>query len=249
MKRFIIVEDEPLAAQALRDLLLEMRPDWTLVASADSVQVAVEQLSQTAADIIFMDIHLSDGLSFSIFEKIKPQVPVVFTTAFDQYAIRAFQVNGFDYLLKPILPSELQRVLDKFEQNVHVSPSDLSKLLDQFNRPPREYKSRFLVKIADKLVSVPIESIAYFYSDEKHTWLAYGKELYPLEHTLDALESMVDPAKFFRLNRKVLASFSSIHKIYNHLNGKLKIELSPSFDQEIFVSREKAREFKEWLDR
>lgn len=248
MKTYLIIEDEPLAAQALKGLVEELHPDWKLLDIMDSVEASVRYLSTQTPDLIFMDIHLADGLSFSIFDQLQPACPVIFTTAYDQYAIKAFQVNGFDYLLKPIMPSELIRALEKLDKQEQVNP-DLKSLIQQFVKPKKEYKSRFLVRIADKLISIPIESIAYFYSDEKHTWLVQGKELYPIDFTLDHLEETLDPSVFFRLNRKVLASYSAISKIYNHLNGKLKIELSPTFESELFVSRERAREFKEWLDK
>jgi DNA-binding LytR/AlgR family response regulator len=248
MKSYLIIEDEPLAAEALKNLIQELRPEWTLLDTFDSVETSVRYLSTHSPDLIFMDIHLADGLSFSILEQQTSACPVVFTTAYDQYAIKAFQVNGFDYLLKPILPAELIRVLEKFDKQEQANP-DLKSLIQQFTKPVKEYKSRFLVRIADKLISIPVEGISYFYSDEKHTWLVQGKELFQIDFTLDHLEESIDPGKFFRLNRKVLASYSSISKIYNHLNGKLKIELQPAFDSELFVSRERSREFKEWLDK
>lgn len=249
MLRYLIIEDEPLAAKALQNLLTELRPSWYRLDVLDSIEASVKYLKTSIPDLIFMDIHLADGLSFKIFEKSKIDSPVIFTTAYDQYAVKAFKVNGLDYLLKPIEPQELKRAVEKFEESRKGAEVNIRALMEHFSKPAKEYKSRFLIKVADKLISIPTESVNYFFSDEKHTWLVQGKEHYPVDYTLEALEENLDPSEFFRLNRKIFAGYASIQKIFNHFNGKLKLELNPAFGEEVFVSRERAREFKEWLDK
>lgn len=201
-------------------------------------------------DLIFCDIQLADGLSFEIFERVKVSAPVIFTTAFDQYAIRAFQVNAVDYLLKPIDPEALERAVGKFKSH-QIKPSlDLELLKTLIQPQAKFYKSRFLVRFGEKIQSVPIEEIAYFFSEERVTFLQTqsGKK-YVIDSTLEQVEAQVDPSSFFRLNRKYLSHVEAIEEVLTYSNSRLKLKLRNCPDTDILISREKVGEFKDWLDR
>lgn len=220
----------------------------------DSVEAATKWLTHfPQPDLIFMDIQLADGLSFDIFQKTEVKAPVIFTTAFDQYTLRAFKVNSVDYLLKPIDPEELTLSIEKFrkyhQKKEAYDRSGLEKML-QTVLTQQTFKERFLVKSGQHLTYVPTREIAYFFSEDGITFAQClnGKK-HIIENTLDQLGEVLDPKDFFRVNRQVLVHLQSIKKISSWFNSRLKLELEPTNDLNFVVSRERVGAFKAWLDR
>lgn len=251
MMRVLIVEDEAPAVRRLKTLLQEIDSNMEVVAVLDSIESSVKWLAQNGLpDLIFMDIHLSDGNSFLIFEQTEVKSPVIFATAYDEYAVRAFKVNSIDYLLKPIEKGELERALSKYRlfsgQDQHLV--DMREVLNSIKSGKKEYKQRFLVKSSDRLIPVPADQVRYFCAEDKVVFLQTEDKKYIIDFTLDQLEELLDPKKFFRLNRKYVGQMNCIDKIFYHLNGKLKLSLLPNAEEEVFVSREKANDFKAWLE-
>ncbi|PZV86349.1 LytTR family two component transcriptional regulator [Algoriphagus aquaeductus] len=249
--RILIIEDEKPAANRLGKLLQVHFPEAELIGNLDTVSRAVRWFEENATpDLIFCDIQLADGISFEIFEKVNVSSPVVFTTAFDQYAIRAFQVNAIDYLLKPIDPKDLERAMEKFRSR-SIQPSlDLNLLKSLIQPQAKSYKSRFLVRFGEKIQSVPMEEIAFFFSEERVTFIqTHTGKKYVLDSTLEQVESQVDPSIFFRLNRKYLSHVDAIEEVLTYSNSRLKVFLRNCTDSDILVSREKVTELKNWLDR
>lgn len=249
--RILIVEDENPAANRLIKLLKPLFPDAEIFGNLDTIQAAVDWLNtHPQPDLLFCDIQLADGISFEIFEKIQISAPVIFTTAFDQYAIRAFQVNAIDYLLKPIDPVDLARAVEKYKSHQLNSRMDIAMLKDLLSPKPASYKSRFLVKYGEKIQSIPAAEISFFFSEERVTFIQTdeGKK-YVLEQTLEQTESVLDPSAFFRLNRKYICSFDAVEEIFTYSNSRLKVMLKNCADSDILISREKVQEFKSWLDR
>ncbi|MCC9165232.1 LytR/AlgR family response regulator transcription factor [Pontibacter harenae] len=254
--RIFIVEDEKLAADRLAKMLLQLESTAEVVATAPSVRKAVELLKlKPQLDLIFMDIQLADGLSFEIFEQVPVEVPIVFTTAYDAYAIKAFKVNSIDYLLKPIDEDELAAALEKFRklnrQSTAATPQlgALEQAMQLLN-DSKNYKSRFIVKVGDHLHTIPIEDVDYFYSFEKATFLqcSSGKR-FAIDYIMEQLEQLVDPQHFFRVNRGYLISLKAIKDIVAWSNSRLKLELRQAAKEDVVVSREKVQAFKAWLDR
>lgn len=249
----IIVEDELPAFNRLKKILLQVEPKINIVAHADSIEQAVTLIKQHN-DIVLglFDIELADGQSFEIFNQTDVPFPVIFTTAYDEFALKAFKINSIDYLLKPVDVDELKAAIEKFK--LHYNKPDtrnqIEQLLIDLNlEANHKTKSRFLVKMGDRLISVQTKDIAYFYSKDKFTYLVTHKNnRYIIDYTLDQLNKMLESAMFFQLNRQVIAQFDSIKQVSNYFNGKLKITISPDFDTEIIVSRERAPELKNWLD-
>lgn len=254
----LLIEDEAPAARRLGQLIQEVAPQAVVLDVIDSVEAAVKWLQHhKAPDIIFMDIQLADGLSFDILEQVPIQSPVIFTTAYDDYAIRAFTLNSIDYLLKPVEKAALAYSLQKFEnltlQFSKSAPSQpvLQELLHTLRLREKSYKTRFLVSVSDKLFTILVEDIAYFTSEDKVVLLVtQDHHRYIIDFSLDKLEMLLNPRQFFRLNRQYIAQLSAIKSIHNYFNGKLKVELKPSHinDNDILVSRHKAIAFKDWLD-
>lgn len=258
--KVLIIEDEQPAAKQLTKMLLKADAAVSVIETIDSIEASVKWLNTfPAPDAIFMDIQIADGLSFDIFNYTEIQSPVVFTTAFDQYAIKAFKVNAIDYLLKPIDEEELGDVLSKLKQRKeslknNISPqysADFLKEVAQSLTKTPHYKSRFLIKQGQNLGFIEISDIAYFFSEEglSQFYIFQGKK-YVIEHTLDELESLLNPKDFFRINRKMIVSLKCIQKISTHFNGRLKLELTPHFantEGGIFVARERVIDFKVWL--
>ncbi len=247
----VIVEDEYLTADRLENLIHKYDSSIQIITKLPSVSDAVEWFSENPApDLAFMDIHLEDGLAFAIFDQISLKVPIIFTTAYDEYTIQAFKVNSVDYLLKPIDFEELKAALDKFKSLRQPAP-DLKDILHLIQKPQEtEYKTRFMVSIGTKIHSIEINQIAYFFSEEKITFLVThdGQKL-PLELSLDKLTQVTDPSRFFRVNRQFLVAFQSIDSIHTYSAGKLKLELTPEARAEVFVSGDRITDFKNWLGR
>lgn len=246
--RVLVIEDEAPAARQLIALLHALRPQWEVIACLDSVTASVEYLQkEPPPQLIFMDIQLADGLSFSIFQNVQVASEVIFCTAFDQYAVEAFKRNAVHYLLKPIEPSDLKIAIERYETLKQNSPvGQWQALIQQMSG--QKYKQRFLVKQGGSLVYLEAAQIAWFRSSGGLTeaWLDSGKR-FILDHTLDELEQNLDPQNFFRISRQYMASLRCLSKISPHLNGRLKLELLPDSQEEVFVSRERVGDFKAWL--
>jgi len=252
----LILEDERAAAKRLQQLLKEVEPEANTVAIMETVAESVEWLKQNPApDLIISDIQLGDGISFDVFEKVTLSVPVIFITAYDAYMLRAFKVNSIDYLLKPIDKEELAVAMAKYRA-LHMKQYDnglneqLIVMLKQLPGKAKEVKSRFLVKQGEKLISIHTDEVAYIRADDKVVFLHTKKgQKYIIDESLDELEEVLDTAKFFRVNRTYIAPIEAIEKIHTHFNGRLKIELHGCDDNEIFVSKQRATEFKNWLNK
>lgn len=248
--KILIIEDEKPAAQKLERLLVEIDSSIEIVNVIESVEETINWLEQhSSPDLIMMDIQLSDGLCFEIFENIEIKTPVIFTTAYDEYALQAFKVNSVDYLLKPVDPYALSKALHKFK-TVH-SRNDLSaveKLIHQFQPKTKE---RFLIKIGEHFRSVQTSEIRCFYILERCTFIyTYKDKSYPIDYSLDQIEKLVDPAKFFRTNRNFIISITAVKDIIAYSSSRLKIIMKDSPDEDdILVSRERVKAFKEWMDR
>jgi two-component system response regulator LytT len=249
--KVVIIEDERIAAKNLEKLILEIEPDILVLAILSSVKLAVEWFSFNHADLVFMDIQLSDGLSFKIFDQISFTSPVIFTTAYDQYAIKAFKSNGIDYLLKPIDSSELETAIKKFRTlTKNTADYTLIKNLLEGIKPNLDYKQRFMVQAGNKIRSIPVIEIGYFYFLDKSVFLCTNdNHNYPTEYSLDKLEEMLDPDNFFRINRRMLVSIKSIIKISSLSKSRIQLEISPAFNEEVLVSFNKTHLFREWLDK
>jgi len=249
----LIIEDEDRTARQLERMLKKYEPTVHILAQLPSVRESVAWLSQhPVPDLILMDIHLEDGLAFAIFEQIQLTVPIIFTTAYDEYMIKAFKVNSIDYLLKPVDYDELVSALEKFKtlRSVSASPdlANLLQVMQQFRESP--FKERFMVSIGTKIRSVEASEIAYFFSEEKATFLTTKEgQLLPLEYSLDQLIGMLNPSQFFRINRQYLVARSAIQTIHVYSAGKLKVELRPVPREDVFVSQSRLSDFKDWLGR
>lgn len=246
----LIIEDEVVAAKALQKLLKEVNPSIEVVNILESVEDCVEWLeANPMPDLIFMDIHLADGSSFTVFEQVDITCPVIFTTAYDEYALKAFEVNSIDYLLKPISKEALKRALNKYFSlsEKRVSTEQLEKLLAQIGEKKR-YRSCFLLPERDKLVPLPVSSIIYIYIDAKTVKIVTtGGKNYYMNHTLDDLMSELDPQMFFRANRQFIVSRDSIKDVSVWFGNKLAINLNVEVPEKIIVSKAKVGEFKTWF--
>ncbi|MFC0261908.1 LytR/AlgR family response regulator transcription factor [Fontibacter flavus] len=248
--KVLIIEDEKPAANRLKQLILEVLPEAKIDGNLESITAASQWLkTNDEPDLIFCDIQLADGLSFEIFNRVKVNSPIIFTTAFDQYAIKAFKLNSIDYLLKPISPKELEGAVQKFK-SLQIRPVvDIHQLQELLTPKQKEYKSRFMVKIGEKIQAVQASEASYFLSEERVTFLhTFEGKRYILDYTLDQLEALLDPKQFFRLNRKYIAAIEAISEIHTYSNSRLKIKLKDCSDNDILVSREKVGAMKEWLD-
>ena len=250
--RTIIIEDENLTALRLKSLLHKYDPAMEVMTIIPSVQESISWLkSNQEPDLIFMDIHLEDDLAFKIFEQVNLTVPVIFTTAYDEYMIQAFKVNSIDYLLKPINYDELVQALQKFQTlKKQFGHPNVETLLQMISKKEPEYKSRFMITVGTRIRSIETDEIAYFYSEEKLTFMVTkeGQNL-PVDFSLDKLTALLNPRDFFRISRQFLVSFDSIQNVQAHLKGKLKLELQPKCKFEVFVSGDRMTDFKEWLGR
>lgn len=249
--KVLIVEDEHRAAKRMEQLLLDAKPNAQIIRVIDSVEDTVHFFEQNEApDLVFMDIQLADGLSFDIFTKVQIESPIIFTTAYDEYAIQAFKVNSVDYLLKPIDEEELAAALQKFEQLHYKKPvynksffTDLLKSISQEN-----YTQRFLIKTGQSFNYVGVEEIAYFFSDQSLSFIQTKlNKKYALDYTMDQLEDLINPEQFFRINRKLIVHIESIEKISSYFNNRLIINLKPKTNLEAIVTRERVKKFKKWL--
>ena len=248
----LILEDEQLASDRLVGMLQDIDEEISIVGVLKSIDEGKKWFADNELpDLVISDIRLLDGLSFDLFRSLELDVPVIFTTAYDQYAIKAFEVNSIDYLLKPILKEKLVVAIEKFKERKanNKFPADFESLYDLIQNQKKSYKSRFLIKSGVKIVAVPIEKVAYFYSQNKLTYLVTKNDKkFPLDQTLEVLEEQLDPDVFMRANRQFIVSFGSISEIHPYFKGRLKLELEPASELEIVISAEKTPDFKGWLD-
>lgn len=247
----IIIEDETPAANRLTKLLHGISGEINVVNRLDSIAAAVAYFQSTRdIDLIFMDIQLADGLSFDIFYQAKIKAPVIFTTAFDQYTLKAFKVNSIDYLLKPIDENELRVAVEKYRQLYYKMDNDFSekmlKLVQEISTA--KYKERLLVKRGQQLSYVKTEAMAFCYADGKLCYAVdFNNNKHLLEHNLSELEEQLQPNKFYRINRHLLVNIEAIRKVHTWLGGRLKLEILPTTTAETVVSRERVNGFKDWL--
>lgn len=252
--KVMILEDENRAVNHLKRLIHEVAPEMEVISSFDTVRDAVQALEKgPMPGLVFSDVQLADGLSFEIFRQVEVTCPIIFTTAYDSYAIEAFSTNGIDYLLKPIEEERLRQAIHKVRQ---FSPSgsqaelaflkNLAALSDHGAR--KASKSRFMIRVGEKIRSIGVEEVLVFYSLERSSFLRTREHRnYPVDYTMDELEGMLDPARFFRVNRKFIVAIEACSQIIAYTNSRLKIELQ-GVDEEIIVARERVRDFKAWLD-
>ncbi len=248
----IIIEDESQAALRLKKLLFKIDANINVLTILESVVDSIKWLTENLSpDLIFSDIQLADDKSFLIYEQIKISCPVIFTTMFDNFAIKAFKTNGIDYLLKPIDEEELKSALQKYYLLTQKEEkNDLIQLIKQLKSPKPEYKSRFLVKYKQQLKVIPAYEIAYFYIDMQTVFFrTFNNEKYFVENPLNEVEETLNPYDFFRINRQMIINLKSIITIHDYFNDSLKIEIRPPFSSEIIVKRPKTTELKSWLDR
>lgn len=253
--RILIIEDEHLAAEKLKSLIKNIDKSYKVLAVLDSVESSIAWLnSHPHPDVILSDIHLADGICFSIYQSVSVSCPIIFTTAYEKYAIQAFEVNSIDYLLKPVQQERLLQAIEKFKQNSVSNVEQSQQLFEEFKQillhSNKEYKSRFLCKLGNKIKSVPTSSIRYFYSKDKMTFIVdANNNRLPVNNTLDEIDQMMDPSLFFRINRKYITAYESIDEIHPYFKGRLKLKLAPHIEDDIIVSTERSPFFKAWLDR
>lgn len=247
--KILIIEDENLAARRLIKLVKDLLPEAEIFGNLDTIVASVEWLKNNQEpDLIFLDIQLADGISFEIFERIKISSPIIFCTAFDQYAIKAFKLNSIDYLLKPIDPEELGHAISKFRSGKKVPLISFDQIKSLLQPVQKVYKNRFLVKLGERIQTADIQEIGFFYSEDKVTLLqTRGGKKYIIDYTLDEVEEMIDPELFFRLNRKYISAIHAIKEVFTYSNSRLKIHLENCNDNDILISRERMGPFKSWL--
>ncbi|TAH42026.1 MAG: response regulator transcription factor [Bacteroidetes bacterium] len=247
----LIIEDEEPAAARLKRMILEIEPEARIAAVIVSIRSAVSWLKTNPAPaLIFQDIQLADGISFEIFNQVDVQSPIIFTTAFDEYAIQAFKVNSIDYLLKPLKKEDLIKAINKFKKlkNSATTPPDLEDLIATLKGAEKKYKSRFLIRYADHIKKVDINEVAYFYTQDKINYLrTTAGQSYPIEYNLDTIEKTMDPEKYFRINRQFIIGIDSIEQMFAFSKSRVKIKLKPSIDIETIVSTDRSPHFKAWL--
>ena len=256
--RVLIVEDETTAFENLSQMLSIADPTLEIVGNTEGVQQTVRWLgSNPKPDLIFMDIHLSDSICFEIFNNVQISAPIIFTTAYNQYAIEAFKTNGIAYLLKPIDEEELAEALKKYDSLTKGS-QDLAEIQQQIHQLSMQYaqtqghspyKERLLAKVGDNYQHITMNDVAYFYSEDHYTFVATkDKQRYIINYTLDTLIEQLDPKQFFRISRQFILNINSINTISKHFNGRLKLTVNPSISEDIYVSRNRVPAFLAWLD-
>jgi DNA-binding LytR/AlgR family response regulator len=250
--KVLIVEDEPLASEKIISYLQQLLPNARISGPITNISDGIAWLeTHDAPEVIISDIMLSDGLCFDIYSALNVKCPVIFTTAYDEYAIRAFEVNSIDYLLKPISKDKLEASLQKISGTVEREKDDIDfkKLAELLQSSSRTYKSRFLVKIGQKIKAVPTNKIAYFFTQDKLSYIvSHHNDKFPLDHSLEEIDAMLDPKDFFRINRKYIVHIDAVREIHPYFKGRLKLELKPTVAEDIVISSEKTPAFKAWLD-
>jgi DNA-binding LytR/AlgR family response regulator len=248
--KVLIVEDETVAYTNLKKIISEIDPEIEITGNTESVKQTVKKLQDASIlpDLIFMDIHLSDGSAFNIFNLMTVEIPVIFTTAYDEYAIEAFKVNSIDYLLKPIEPDEVRRALNKFKKYNNQDIAQYLSMLPQLMPPRDKYPEKILIPVNDKLIPISLDRISCFYTtDEKTTVILKDGKNYPYKKTLDSISQSLNPKHFFRVNKQYVVSKKSIVNITIWFDSRLLITLDTETPERIFISKNKAAEFKQWM--
>lgn len=247
----IILEDEKLSAEHLTMMLHRIDKNIVVTHMFDTVKASVEAFHQgLKADLLFVDIHLADGLSFEIFSQINVEVPIIFTTAYDDYAIKAFKLNSVDYLLKPIGIEDLRSALEKFKKyNSQYQPTLLENISQAYQQLSKQTKNRFLVKSGQTIDSIKTEDVLHFQTQDSITFLVIenGKR-FPIDYTMEQLETLLAPEEFFRINRKILLNIKAIQKVNTYVNSRLLIQSKHLDGEMTIVSRDRVNDFKLWLD-
>jgi two-component system response regulator LytT len=253
MLKVVIIEDEPMAAQDLEKTLHKVAEDAEVVAKLDSVTNSVSWLSENECDLILSDIQLGDGLSFDIFRNLDINTPIIITTAFDEYALRAFKENSIDYLLKPIDGDELKKAIEKYRfWKKDNNAFDLGTMLDALRPNEQSYQERFIVTLGERIQSIAEKDVAYFFSEDRYTYLVDRKgKQHILNSNLGDLEKSLNPKKFYRINRKFIISFDAIRSMVAYSKSRVKIDLEPEPPNslDVIVSVERSGAFKKWLNR
>ena len=248
----IIIEDEALAARRLQTLISECDPEIEVISILESVSDSVAWFkANPLPDLIFLDIHLEDGLSFAIFDEVKVNAPIIFTTAFDEYAIKAFKLKSIDYLLKPISKVELCRSIEKYKewQGEKRLLVDMNELMQMIAPRKQYYRERFSVTVGEKMRTVDVTDVAYFFSASSITFMVTNtNNQYSLDQSIDKLSTELNPDRFFRINRQYLISHKAITNVHIYPKSRLKVELNPTVKEMVFVSLDKVTDFKKWLD-
>lgn len=255
MIKILIVEDEIPAQINLKKLIDKHCTNSVVVSTLSSVRSTIKWLDDNpdGADVIFMDVELSDGVCFDIFEKVSINTQVVITTAYDNYAVKAFRTNCTDYLLKPIIDEDFikawGRCMERIEQNATPNMEALMDAISKVGGRDKEYKKRFIVKAGEKIIIIPVEDIAYCYSEEKSTYAVnFAGTRRLLDYSLDMVQDMLDPKLFFRVSRSCIVSINAIENISKHLGTRLKLQLNPRTEEDVVVSRSRTSDFLLWLD-
>lgn len=250
----VIIEDEIPAARLLSSMVGRLRPEWDIMVLQGNVEEAVQWFATNPhPDILFLDIQLSDGNSFDFLSQAKPTSTIVFTTAYDEYAIRAFSVNSIDYILKPVDEKRLLDAIVKYESLTENQSGKLDEyletVLDSLQRREKRYRTRFLIAAPDKFWTLQVSDIAYFYSENKITFaVTHTGQEHIVDLPLDKLSEQLDTDQFFRANRQVLLSVGSIKRVEPYFNGKVVVLVKPPFKEQIIISKEKISSFKLWLN-
>lgn len=249
--KVVLIEDEEPASERLKKLLLQLDPNIDILQTLVSIKTSVTWLKDNSPDLIFMDIHLADGLSFEIFKEVRISCPVIFTTAYDQYALQAFKVNSIDYILKPVKKEDLQAAIDKFNawfKKNEKYPIDYQKLLEALEKGKTEFQKRIIIRYGDIIKAVEIKDVAYFYTQEKIDYLRTKDGIeYPIDYHLDELEEILDSKIFFRINRQFIVNYAAIDKMVSFSKSRVKLILKPAISHETIVSTERSPNFKQWL--
>ncbi len=255
MIKILVVEDEIPAQINLKKLIDKHCTNSVVVSTLSSVRSTIKWLEDNpdGVDVIFMDVELSDGVCFDIFEKVSINTQVVITTAYDNYAVKAFRTNCTDYLLKPIVDSDFvaawERCMERIEQSATPSMEALMDAISKVGGRDKEYKKRFIVKAGEKIIIIPVEDIAYCYSEEKSTYAVnFAGTRRLLDYSLDMVQDMLDPKRFFRVSRSCIVSINAIENISKHLGTRLKLQLNPRTEEDVVVSRSRTSDFLLWLD-
>lgn len=248
----VIIEDEKITAERLTQLLHKVDHSINVLAVIGTVREAVNWLSSNDADLIFLDIQLSDGSCFGIFEQIDIKTPVIFTTAYDQYTLKAFKVNSIDYLLKPVDINELSGSIEKFRKlfgKKVIDAVDLRILIEELDNRQNKYKKRFIVNIGRKIKIIYTKDIAYFFAFEKNVFICTsGNQHIAIDHSLDTVENLVDPGCFFRISRKYIVNINCIKDIFSFSKSRIKVILNPPAAEDVIISYERSGYFKKWLN-
>ncbi|MCD4794829.1 MAG: LytTR family DNA-binding domain-containing protein [Bacteroidales bacterium] len=248
----LIVEDEKLVADNLQSLLYKIDNTINVVEKIGTIRDTINRLQNIEVDLIFLDIHLSDGLCFKIFEKIEVLTPVIFITAYDQYAVKAFKLNSVDYILKPVDIEKLTQSINKYKRLFKTKKHEefnFASLIESIENNQHKYKKRFVTSVGNKIKVFDVDDIAYFYIFEKNVFLKTKDDINSaLDYSLNELETLLSPDKFLRINRKYIISISSIKSMYRIAKSRIKIELTPEVQEDIYISHKRSNEFKNWLN-